>query len=384
MRLINVHTGKLEVHIVAPPYAILSHTWRDSEISFQDMTACADVQNRPEYDKIRDSSREAVSHNLGYIWIDTCCIDKSSSAELSETINSMFRWYRDAAVCFAYLEDLPIGRGAATKLELEGCRWFTRGWTLQELIAPDAVRFYDRGWNERGTKATLQDAVSRITGIRLEFLLGGNLSRLCSIPVAVRMSWASRRTTTRLEDMAYCLLGIFGVNMTLIYGEGANAFIRLQEEIIKRTNDLSILAWDSRERCRIGPYCGILAASPVDFAHASRNLSTTSWSLMTEFALTNSGLRITTKLWVPPYPTSFAHGHTGYFLCLSDARSAPFVEIHLRKVGRNQFVRISNKSVMVDYLSPAKVDLSELTRLQTIYVAATPNSVETAIKSITQ
>ncbi len=151
MRLINVHTGKLEEHMVAPPYAILSHTWRDSEISFQDMTTCADVQSRPEYDKIRDSGREAVRYNLEYVWIDTCCIDKSSSAELSEAINSMFRWYRDAALCFAYLEDLPIGQGAATKLELERCRWFTRGWTLQELIAPAAVRFYDRGWNDRGT-----------------------------------------------------------------------------------------------------------------------------------------------------------------------------------------------------------------------------------------
>ncbi|EAQ84091.1 hypothetical protein CHGG_10495 [Chaetomium globosum CBS 148.51] len=124
--------------------------------------------------------------------------------------------------------------------------------------------------------------------------------------------------------------------MALIYGEGANAFIRLQEEIIKRTNDLSILAWDSRERCRIGPYCGILAASPADFIHASRNFSTTSWSFMTEFTITNSGLRITTKLWVPwvpPSPTSFAPDHTGYLLCLSDSRRFPLVGIHLKMVG---------------------------------------------------
>lgn len=104
-------------------------------------------------------------------------------------------------MCFAYLEDLPIGQGAAIVLELERCWWFTRGWTLQELIAPDAVRFYDQGLNEKDIKATLQDAVSRITGIRPEVLLGGNLSRLGSIPVAVRLSWASRRTTTRLEDI---------------------------------------------------------------------------------------------------------------------------------------------------------------------------------------
>lgn len=380
MRLINVRTGKLEEHGVPPPYAILSHTWRKSEISFQDMTGCADVQSKPEYDKIRDSSREALRYKLDFIWIDSCCIDKSSSAELSEAINSMFRWYKDAVLCFAYLEDLPIGRGAATEAELEKCRWFTRGWTLQELIAPKEVRFFDGGWNDRGTKQTLQDALSRITAIKTDVLLGRHLNRLGSIPVAERMSWASRRETTRHEDMAYCLLGIFGVNMALIYGEGVNAFTRLQEEIIQRTNDLSILAWDSRGRSRSGPYCGVLAESPAEFAQVPRGFSASSRTMMTEFTVTNRGLRISTELWVPSDPASFGRGY-GYFLCLSDARVLPFVGIQLKKVGRSHFVRISDKLLTADHLNFNNMDLNESMRLQTIYIA-TSHSTDTGLDNV--
>ncbi|KAK3905972.1 HET-domain-containing protein [Staphylotrichum tortipilum] len=369
MRLINVRTRELEEHVIPPPYAILSHTWRDTEISFRDMTTCADVWSRPACDKIYGSVRKAVRHHLDYVWIDTCCIDKSSSAELSEAINSMFRWYKDAAVCFAYLEDLPVGQGDATEAELGRCRWFTRGWTLQELIAPDEIQFYDRGWNDRGTKEALQDALSHITGIGKDVLLGRNLSRLGSIPVAERMSWASRRRTTRQEDMAYCLLGIFDVNMPMIYGEGTKAFIRLQEEIIKRTNDLSILAWDSRGRSRAGRYCGVLSESPAEFAHVPRGLSTSTRSFTTEFAVTNSGLRITTELWVSSNPTAFNRSHLGYFLCLSDDRKPPFVGIHLKKFDRDHFVRISDKPLTVDYLNSNNIDWTESARLQTIYIA---------------
>ena len=278
----------------------------------------------------------------------------------------MFRWYKDAVLCFAYLEDLPIGRAAASKDELERCRWFTRGWTLQELIAPKEVRFYDRGWNYRGSKKSLQDAISRVTAIDKDVMLGR--SRLGSIPVAERMSWASRRQTTRQEDMAYCLLGIFGVNMALIYGEGVKAFTRLQEEIIKRTNDISILAWDSRGGSS-GPYCGVLAESPAKFAQVPRNLSAISGFSMTEFVVTNSGLRMTAELWVPSNPTSFDHGHDGYYLCLSDALFSPSVGIHLKKVGRSHFVRISDKPLTASYLESKDIDWEESMRLQTIYIA---------------
>ncbi len=368
-----------------PPYAILSHTWRKNEISFQDMTSCADVQSKPEYDKIRNSSRKALHQKLDFIWIDSCCIDKSSSAELSEAINSMFRWYKDAVVCFAYLEDLPIGQSTATKPELERCRWFTRGWTLQELIAPKEVRFYDRGWNCRGTKETLQDSISSITAIKTHVLLGKHLNRLGSIPVAERMSWASRRETTRQEDMAYCLLGIFGVNMALIYGEGANAFTRLQEEIIKRTNDLSIFAWDSRGRSS-GPYCGLLAESPAEFSRVSPSLFTDTRFFTTEFTVTNRGLRMTTELWVPPNLASFNRDRLGYFLCLSHSPSSSntFIGIHLKKVGQSSFVRISDKPLTADYLQSTEPDREESFRLQTIYIAtsySTETSLDTMMKS---
>ena len=186
-----------------------------------------------------ETCRLAREQGLSYAWIDTCCIDKSSSAELTEAINSMFNWYKESAICFAFLSDLPALKSKVLENELRLCRWFTRGWTLQELIAPKSVEFYDQGWQRRGTKQSLQQELSAITGIDLEILEDSNL--LSTIPVARRMSWASRRKTSRVEDRAYSLLGLFDVNVPLIYGEGPKAFIRLQEEIMKQNNDLSLV-----------------------------------------------------------------------------------------------------------------------------------------------
>ncbi|OIW27820.1 hypothetical protein CONLIGDRAFT_551906, partial [Coniochaeta ligniaria NRRL 30616] len=177
----------------------------------------------------------AFRDGLAYVWIDTICIDKSSSAELSEAINSMFKWYRNAAICYAYLSDVP-------QVRLEYSRWFTRGWTLQEMIAPQELRFYDANWDALGTKSDLLDRLCDITGVDTTALRGGNL-RFFS--VARKMSWASRRQTTREEDIAYCLLGIFDISMPLLYGEGSKAFIRLQEQIIKEYDDESLFAWRS-------------------------------------------------------------------------------------------------------------------------------------------
>ena len=190
------------------------------------------------FSKVVETCRLAREQGLGYAWIDTCCIDKSSSAELTEAINSMFNWYKEASICFAFLSDLP-GSGGNSEDQLQRCRWFTRGWTLQELIAPKIVEFYDQGWQRRGTKKSLQQELSAITGIDLKILKDSNL--LSTIPVARRMSWASNRKTSRVEDRAYSLLGIFDVNVPLIYGEGPKAFIRLQEEIMKQSNDLSLV-----------------------------------------------------------------------------------------------------------------------------------------------
>lgn len=172
---------------------------------------------------------------------DRCCINKNSSAELSEAINSMFSWYKNAQVCYAYLSDVGIVTSLQQKqTDIKKSRWFTRGWTLQELLAPSSVVFFSNDWQSLGTKAELSDLLSDITDIDVDILRGLDLG---FASVAQKMSWASARHTTRVEDVAYCLLGIFNVNMPLLYGEGNKAFHRLQEEILKGSNDLSLFAW---------------------------------------------------------------------------------------------------------------------------------------------
>jgi hypothetical protein len=198
----------------------------------------------------------AAKHSCDYVWIDTCCIDKTSSAELSEAINSMFRWYRKSKVCFAYLEDVSKGPGWKV-IEIESndedatppgspdpalsflakSRWFKRGWTLQELIAPKAVYFYDSSWNKIGEKRQLEEEITEITGIDSDVLYDHTL--LYTKSIARRMSWASSRETTKIEDIAYCLMGILDVNMPLLYGEGERAFTRLQEVIMQSSYDHS-------------------------------------------------------------------------------------------------------------------------------------------------
>jgi hypothetical protein len=257
MRLIEASTLKLVSRREndLPPYAILSHTWGsdEDEVSFQEMqhyssnarenpSANFAVSRKAGFAKIQQSAELALTQDLSYIWVDTCCIDKSSSAELSEAINSMFRWYQDSTVCYAYLNDTSDIQGLASSVgtafeisqSIRFSRWFTRGWTLQELVAPTRVEFYSKGWALLGTKndsAGLQILISGITKIPLSVLDGTH--PLLSLGIAERMHWASSRVTTRLEDLAYCLMGIFNVNMPLLYGEGEKAFIRLQKEIMR-------------------------------------------------------------------------------------------------------------------------------------------------------
>jgi hypothetical protein len=236
-----------------PPYAILSHTWGSEEVSLQEMQG--DRQNviaKEGYNKIVSVCAVAARASFQYIWIDTCCIDKKSSAELSEAINSMFYWYKNAAICYAFLSDVSSPASGTDlrsqnsessrwmKSEFEKSRWFTRGWTLQELIAPPNLDFYSKTWEKIGTQLELAEPVRRITGINVYQVQLGDLA---DFSVAQRMSWASKRNSTRVEDEAYCLLGIFGIHMPLLYGEGKQAFLRLQEEILKRSDDHSIFAW---------------------------------------------------------------------------------------------------------------------------------------------
>jgi hypothetical protein len=253
------------------------------------------------YSKIFNACQKAKELSLEHCWIDTCCIDKDSSAELSEAINSMFAWYSDAAVCFAYLEDV---QRASVNTDLPRSRWFKRGWTLQELIAPKNVDFYDKNWVKIGSKDTRSEQVTPfmedlrfITGIDEVVLWKPAYMR--SKSVAARMSWAQNRQTTRKEDLAYCLMGLFDVNMPLLYGEGDRAFLRLQEEIIKISDDHSIFAWDRDLSESSTVSC--LASHPSWFkrgAHVVPFGRKQSQSI--SYAITNHGVQIRLPLFQNP------------------------------------------------------------------------------------
>lgn len=244
MRLINTTTMQLEEFIAnPPPYAILSHTWEDDEVTFQDFTHPDPTiaSSKKGFAKIQNTCRQAKRAGISYAWVDTCCIDKTSSAELTEAINSMFAWYAASDACYAFLTDLdPMDTANPPEplLKFAACRWFSRGRTLQELIAPKVVEFYNKDWTLYGTKVGLSKMLEAITGIDGQVLRASAV--LADIPVARRTSWAANRRTTRVEDIADSLLGIFDVSMPMLYGEGQKAFIRLQEEIAKETNDLTL------------------------------------------------------------------------------------------------------------------------------------------------
>jgi hypothetical protein len=221
-----------------PEYAILSHTWGEGEVTYRNLIE-GTGRSKAGYDKIRFCAQQAANDGLQYFWVDTCCIDKSSSAELQEAINSMFRWYQNAAKCYVYLLDVSTRKRKASDLSTEctwesafrASKWFTRGWTLQELLAPRSVEFFSRECGQLGNKRTLEQQIHEITGIPSTALRESPLSQF---DVDERFLWAKGRETTREEDKVYSLFGIFDVQMPLLYGEGeVKAFRRLREEIDK-------------------------------------------------------------------------------------------------------------------------------------------------------
>jgi len=245
---VSMTSQLLDEDIAQHRYAILSHTWgKDSdEVTFEDILE-GSGRDKAGYDKIKFCGEQAARDGLQYFWVDTCCIKKSSDAELSEAINSMFRWYQGAARCYVYLPDVPrrvdVGdepnSRSTWKLAFRKSRWFTRGWTLQELLAPEFVEFFSKEKERLGDKESLKQLLNDITGIPLDALQGCHLSKF---PVNERMAWAAKRETKRKEDEAYSLLGIFNIHMPLIYGEGReHAFFRLKEEIEKRARTASPL-----------------------------------------------------------------------------------------------------------------------------------------------
>jgi len=238
--------GTLSLHTFSkntiPPYAILSHTWGidSEEVSFKDIID-GTGSNKSGYQKLHFCGSQAKSNGLHYFWVDTCCINKSDSSELQRAINSMFCWYQTASRCYVYLSDVSIylQDGQFRHVEWESAfrssRWFTRGWTLQELIAPKIVEFYSQDHIRLGSKQTLERQITEITGVPKEALQGQPLS---NFSVKERFLWAEQRQTTEEEDKAYCLLGIFNIFLPLIYGEGRlNAMRRLHKEIKEFTSD---------------------------------------------------------------------------------------------------------------------------------------------------
>ncbi|KAN0102621.1 HET domain containing protein [Hyaloscypha variabilis] len=427
MRLINTKTMQLEDFTVRniPEYAILSHTWTEEEVTFQELTGRNDTFiKKAGYAKVLQTCILARANDIKYAWVDTCCIDKTSSAELTEAINSMFRWYKNASVCYAYLSDLP-SRNEMTELgdrvtgndstigydELRACKWFTRGWTLQELIAPKTVQFYDQNWTFRGTKADFADNIHRFTQIDPLVLQGGG--KLTILSIAERMTWASRRKTTRIEDTAYCLLGIFDINIPLLYGEGEKAFTRLQQEIVKNNSDLSIFGWSPEERSNaagsLGPRvqivvkvdfhagpsegcevnCGhgdngedsfynALAETPAQFATPS------DWDILSsvEHSVTNRGIKIYCSLLeiclggCDFYECRCCSDQRKYVLVIGRTKTTFYRATHeyswgivLDKISLDTFVRSRKRLVLLDQRT--KMFVSE-TRQRAIYLLTQP------------
>ncbi|KAI2486063.1 multiple ankyrin repeats single kh domain protein [Pyrenophora tritici-repentis] len=277
-----------------PPYAILSHTWKEEqEVTFadlKDLDNAVDIntQSKEGYQKLRFCAQQAKRDGLEHFWVDTCCIDKANNTELSEAINSMFRWYQNARRCYVFLSDVENhalegdGESAFRK-----SRWFNRGWTLQELLAPKSVEFFSKEGERLGDKETLKQTIHEITGIPIGALSG---SKLSEFDVAERFSWAENRQTTREEDGAYCLLGIFGIYMSLIYGEGKdNAIKRLQRKVQEASEDIagaSVNNTKTRSRSqevRLGKICSWLSAPDPSTnyhkAHKQRQVETGVWLL---------------------------------------------------------------------------------------------------------
>lgn len=298
MRLI--HTETLELFEFfgndIPRYAILSHTWGQEEMSLKDWKRRDAAKEKTGFSKINMACRQALADDVKYLWVDTNCIDKRSSAELSEAINSMFGWYKNAFVCYAYLADVePRPSGALTedyRSQFRLSRWFTRGWTLQELLAPPHVVFFAKDWSKIANRYDVADEISTATGIPEEYLVNWR-TPVASASVARRMSWLSGRETTRIEDMAYCVMGIFDINMPLLYGEGPKAFTRLQEEIIRKSTDHTIFCWNWTEMVP-SKWASLLAPCPQAFMNSGDYVRTQE-STVTDsltFTMTNAGLSI--------------------------------------------------------------------------------------------
>jgi hypothetical protein len=304
-----------------PPYAILSHTWGGQEATFKDLRNYSNIEEvdakfQEGYRKIFFCAQQAKRDNLDYIWVDTCCIDKTNNTELSEAINSMFRWYQNANKCYVFLSDVE-GKSSEEndkpssrwKAAFRTSRWFKRGWTLQELLAPRFVEFFSKDGARLGDKESLKQTIHEVTKIPIEALSASNLSEF---DVTERFSWAQDRETTREEDKAYCLLGIFGCHLPLIYGEGRErALKRLKKEMLYASEDIvdafanSAKTRSRNQEERLGKICSWLSAPDPSTnyhkAHKQRQAQTGLW-LLESAKFADWKERAASRLWLYGIP----------------------------------------------------------------------------------
>jgi hypothetical protein len=292
-RLIEVNSLELvTVRSPDPQYAILSHTWGNDEVTFKDWRTSG-WKEMKGFAKILGACKQAKTDGFRYLWVDTCCIDKSSSAELAKAINSMYNWYRESEVCYAYLRDVSMPKRDRrvnymnfehAMKQFRESRWFTRGWTLQELLAPEKVIFFDSEWTCIGPLDNLLDPVAEITGIDRSAL--NHTRPLEAFSTAQKFCWASNRSTHELEDEAYCLLGLCRISLHPNYGEGRKAFLRLQEEVFRQGDD-SVFVWDSSGSNR---HSRLFASAPSDFADSGDVECDESRPIDSDMWLTNRGV----------------------------------------------------------------------------------------------
>jgi hypothetical protein len=255
-----------------PKYAILSHTWaEDEEVSYKELVKRRSLM-KTGWVKIQNFCKLVAGKGYDWCWIDTCCIDKSSSAELQEAINSMFKYYRDSSICIAYLADVPAAGSGYTGQEwatlFEASRWFKRAWTLQELLAPEAVHFWDREWtSEQGTKQSLVNLIFEATQINRPASIYFHRTRYYAVDI---LSWAAKRQCSRPEDEAYALMGLLNINIPLLYGEGSRALQRLQQEILDTNDDESVLVWKLPPSAPASARYAVRAPSILCFADFAR------------------------------------------------------------------------------------------------------------------
>jgi hypothetical protein len=362
MRLIHARTLTLREFFDTsiPDYAILSHTWGNEEVIFADMQN-GNATAKEGFNKIKLCCNQALLDGFDYVWIDTCCIDKSSSAELSEAINSMWKFYKDADICYVYLQDYEADleqledQQSPSFQAFAKCRWFTRGWTLQELIAPIQMAFYDESWIQFGSKFSLCKQLCHVTGIDEEVL--SSKKSLSSVPIARKMCWAANRHTTRPEDVAYCLLGIFNVNMPLLYGEGEKAFPRLVEQIIKDSDDHSIFAWKQLENSSSPRQLGLLPYSPICFAQSGAIIPYQTPGESSPYAVTNKGLEITLDL-EDAWTFGLSDRRMALLNCWEHSNSCNRVGLLLRWIEGDQYARLENTGLVYGnfgYYSPQKL-----------------------------